>query len=132
MITRNVGFALGFAAFLILVSLAAVLADRQGWIGTGMPDRIVGVLIGLTVAVFSNPAAKRLPGAGDGEARTAAHAAFRRFFALTLVLAGIGYSTVWLFAPVALAPWIAVGVMLAGFVIIGLRGVLGGARAPRG
>ena len=54
MITRSVCFAFGFAAFIILAALAATGADAMGWVPTGFPDRIVGIIMGLTVAVFSH------------------------------------------------------------------------------
>jgi hypothetical protein len=121
MITRSVGFAIGFAAFIILAALAATGANAMGWVPTGFPDRIVGIIMGVTVAVFSNPVAKRLP----GERTDAASAAFRRFFAAVMVVAGLVHSVFWIILPVDLAPWVGIGVMLAGFAIIGLRGLLG-------
>ena len=121
MITRSVCFAFGFAAFIIHAALAAPGADAMGWVPTGFPDRIVGIIMGLTVAVFSNPVAKRLP----GERTDAADAAFKRFFALVMVLAGLLSSLLWLVLPVDLAPWASVSVILSGFVIIGVRRVLG-------
>jgi hypothetical protein len=132
MITRHIGFALGYATLILLVSLAAVVADWQGWIGTGMPDRIVGVVVGITLAVFANPVAKRLPGSDNSASGSPARASVKRFSALVMVLAGIGYCVVWLVAPVEAAPWVAVGIVLAGFATIAVRCMMGRRPTPRG
>jgi len=128
MITRHRSFALGYAAILLLISLTLAFADSQGWIATGMPDRGVGIMVGITVAIFANPVAKRLPGAPGPGAERAGRAAFQRFFGLVMVLAGIGYALVWIFVPVGLAPWAAVSVMMLGFVVILARWAFAGAR----
>ena len=128
MITRHRSFALGYAAILLLISLALAFADSQGWIATGLPDRGVGIMIGITVAIFANPVAKRLPGTPAPGTERAGHAAFQRFFGLVMVLAGIGYALVWIFVPVGLAPWVAVSVMMLGFVVILARRAFAGAR----
>ncbi|MCR9266494.1 MAG: hypothetical protein NXI03_02905 [Alphaproteobacteria bacterium] len=125
MITRNLGFAIGYAVLIILAALAATAANDQGWIPDDMPDRVMGIIAGLTVAVFSNPVAKRLP----GEAAKPGQAAFKRFFARTMVLAGLGHSLVWLFAPIGLAAWIAIAVIVAGFVLIAARALFKGTGA---
>lgn len=126
MITRHIGFAVAYAAILLTVSLSLAFADSQGWVGTGLPDRIIGIMIGITVAVFANPVAKRLPGAPGPETNRPGHAAFQRFTGLVMVLAGIGYALVWVVAPVGLAPWMAVSVVMLGFVIILARRVFAG------
>ena len=77
MITRNLGFAIGYAVLIVLAALSASTASDHGWIPNDMPDRVMGIIAGLTVAVFSNPVAKRLP----GEAAKPGQAAFKRFFA---------------------------------------------------
>lgn len=128
MITRHRSFALGYAAILLLISLALAFADSQDWVGTGMPDRVVGIMIGITVAVFANPVAKRLPGTPASGVKRAGHAAFQRFFGLVMVLAGVGYALVWVFVPVGLAPWAAVSVMMLGLVVILTRWAFAGTR----
>ncbi len=122
MITRNLGFAIGYATFILLAAIAAATANGQGWIPDSMPDRILGIVMGITVAVFANPVAKRLP----GESRGPGQAAFKRFFALVMVLAGLGHSLVWLVAPIELAKWIAICVVLTGFVLIAARALFKG------
>ncbi len=42
-----------------------------------------------------------------------------------MVLAGLLSSLLWLVLPVDLAPWASVSVILTGFVLIGVRRVLG-------
>lgn len=128
MITRQRSFALGYAATLLLISLTFAFADSQDWVATGMPDRVVGIMIGITVAVFANPVAKRLPGTPPPGTQRAGHAAFQRFFGLVMVLAGIGYALVWVVFPVGLAPWVAVSVMMLGFVVILARWLFAGTR----
>lgn len=122
MITRNLGFTIGYAALIILAALAAALANGQGWIPDNMPDRVFGIVMGITIVIFSNPVAKRLP----GEAAKPGQAAFKRFFARTMVLAGLGHSLVWLLAPIGIAAWIAIAVIVAGFVLIAARALLKG------
>ena len=125
MITRNLGFAIGYAVLIVLAALSASTASDHGWIPNDMPDRLMGIIAGLTVAVFSNPVAKRLP----GEAAKPGQAAFKRFFARTMVLAGLAHSLVWLFAPIGLAAWIAIAVIVAGFVLIAARALFKGTGA---
>ena len=125
MITRNLGFAIGYAALILIAAFAAATANGQGWIPDNMPDRMMGIIMGFTVALFSNPVAKRLP----GEAHRPGNAAFRRFFALVMVLAGLGHSLVWLVAPIGLATWMGIAVILAGFVLIAARALFKGTGA---
>lgn len=127
MITRNLGFTIGYAALIILAALAAALANGQGWIPDNMPDRVFGIVMGITIVIFSNPVAKRLP----GEASNPAKAAFKRFFALVMVLAGLGHSLAWLVAPIELANWIAICVVLVGFVLIAARALWKGTGPAR-
>tara|TARA_Y100000052_G_C2876651_1_gene43089 strand:+ start:107 stop:493 length:387 start_codon:yes stop_codon:yes gene_type:complete len=122
MITRNLRFAIGYAAFILIAAILAATARAQGWIPEDMPDRFMGIMMGLMVATFANPVAKRLP----GEKSRPGQAAFKRFFALVMVLAGLGHSLVWLVAPVDLANWIAMSVILVGFVLIAARALFRG------
>jgi hypothetical protein len=125
MITRNVAFSLILAIGFVGICLAATLASSADLVGTDFPDRIAGVGTGLILAMFSNVVAKRITGVPSAGGQGA-----KRFMGLAMVLAGLVYAGAFLLAPVDLAPWIGMAVVVTALIVTALR-FLAGRRPSR-
>ena len=124
MITRNVAFSLILAIGFVGICLAAALAKSADLVSPDFPDRVAGIGTGLILALFSNVLAKRIAGAPSAGQQGA-----RRFMGLAMVLGGLVYAGAFLLAPVDLAPWIGMGVVITAMILTALR-FLAGRAAP--
>ena len=120
MITRNVAFSLILAIGFIGLCLAATLASSADLVSSDFPDRVAGVGTGLILALFSNVLAKRIAGAPSAGKQGA-----KRFMGLAMVLGGLVYAGAFLLAPVDLAPWIGMSVVITAMILTALRFVAG-------
>ena len=127
MITRNVAFSLILAIGFVGLCLAATLASSADLVSPGFPDRVAGVGTGLILALFSNVLAKRITGApSDGKQGA------KRFMGLAMVLGGLAYAGAFLLAPVDLAPWIGMSVVITAMILTALRFLAGRKAFPSG
>ena len=117
MITRSVWFSLGFAAFIILSSLLLVTDFAVSLFGEDWPQRIAGSILGLAAVIYANAGAKRAPEDAGRDEKYPGEFRLRRRTALAITLGGVGYVLAWLFAPIDLAVYAAVIVMLIGLAI---------------
>lgn len=102
--------ALHGAALVIGVS-AALSWLAPTYIAPELSQRMLGLLLGAVVVVYSNDIPKALVSRARPRATAAQDQKARRFAGLSLVLGGIGYDVAWVFAPLDMAGLIGGGVL---------------------
>jgi hypothetical protein len=102
--------ALIWACAMLALALGAAFANKFGYINHDTVLRMTTGAIGLWLAWYGN----RLPKAfvRSAQARQA-----QRVSAWSMVLSGLAYAGLWAFAPIPLATWSGVGVILAGIAV---------------
>jgi hypothetical protein len=106
--TKDLFVGSGWAAAILLVSLAAAFLRAKGYIDHDTTLRVVA-MNGLMVAYYGNRAPKAV--VPDVYARRAT-----RFAGWALVLGGLAYAAFWAFAPLPLAMTIGTGALAAGVI----------------
>ena len=102
--------ALAYVAGMLVVTLGALLARKQGYIDRDMVQRVVFIPIGLWMAWNGNRIPKNVvPHARAGQAQ--------RVAAWSLVLSGLVYAGLFAFAPMPVAMWGGSGAVLTGVVV---------------
>lgn len=92
-------------------------AENLGLVGDDMAQRVIQVMIGLTLAGFANVAPKRIgPQRISREAEARMQTA-RRVGGWALTIAGLAHATLWAFAPVDFAVTAAMVVVASGLLI---------------
>lgn len=102
------GFAWGGS--IVALAIGATLAHKLGYIEADTVHRVIFGSIGLMVAGFGN----RIPKAfvPSAQARRA-----KRVAGWSMVLSGVIYAGMWVFAPIPLATWGGLGAILAGMAV---------------
>lgn len=117
----SIRWSISAAGFLMAVPLAFTLVISFGIteaLGDDLEKRIMGVLFGIIFLLYGNAAPKRpiaLQDAGCSPQRMQAQA---RFAGRMFVLTGLAYTLIWALAPISWALPVAMGVLLAGTVIV--------------
>ena len=102
--------ALAYVAGMLVVTIGATLAHKQGYIDRDTVQRVVFIPIGLWMAWNGNRIPKNVvPHARAGQAQ--------RVAAWSLVLSGLIYAGLWAFAPIPVAIWYGSGAVLAGIAV---------------
>ena len=101
---------LGWAGAMFAVTLAAVVANKLGYIDRETVNRITFGAIGLMVAWYGN----RIP---KSFVRDASARQVQRVAGWSQVLSGLAYAGLWAFAPIQTATWYGTGVILTGVVV---------------
>jgi hypothetical protein len=101
---------LAWGGSIAAVAIGATLARKLGYIDADTVTRVVFGSIGLMVAGFGN----RIPKAfvASAQARRA-----KRVAGWSMVLSGLIYAGMWIFAPIPVASWVGFGAVLAGFAV---------------
>ena len=101
---------LAWGGGVVAVALAATLARKLGYIDNDTVKRLVFGMIGLMIAHFGN----RLPKSvvPNLRARQA-----KRVAGWSLVLSGLVYAALFVFAPIRVAAWVGSGAVLAGIAV---------------
>lgn len=110
---RTLARAMAAAGLIMVISMAAVLIQKLGWIeaGTGeLSERAWGLFMGAMVIAYANVIPKT-----PGSARLQATL---RFSGWVLVLAGTAFSAIWLLAPLNYASTLATWVLFSGLVVV--------------
>lgn len=110
---KDTKFSLAMAGAIIAVGLAAVAANKLGYIDDEATVRLSVGINGLMVAAYGNRMPKAV--APDGCARRAT-----RLGGWAFVLSGLVYAALWTFAPVKVA-----GVVGSAAIIAGLAATVG-------
>jgi hypothetical protein len=106
---RDLLVALGWAGAIVLVSLAARIANNEGYISDDTMLRVVA-MNGLAVAYYGNRIPKTfVPNADARRARWVA--------GWSMVLGGLVYAGFWAFAPLSLAKTVGTGALAVGVLV---------------
>ncbi len=106
------------AAAILGVSAALAWASPE-YLSDDTARRLLGVLLGAVVMVYSNAIPKLL--AARTRCSPAQDQAARRFAGWSLVLGGLAYMLAWIFLPLALAPVLGGGALALGLGLAILR-----------
>jgi hypothetical protein len=98
---------LGLAALQIASALALVGAARLGWISYDLSLRVTMAIIGLVLVIQANAVPKAVAG------RSVNVQAVKRVAGWALVLAGLAYTAIWLFAPLEIAAFASMAAVIA-------------------
>lgn len=101
---------LAWGGAIVALAIGATLANKIGYIGPDTVDRMIFGGIGLMVAGFGN----RIPKAfvAGAHARRA-----RRVAGWSMVLSGLIYAGMWIFAPISVAIWAGFGAIMTGIAV---------------
>ncbi|WP_421785539.1 hypothetical protein [Hyphobacterium sp.] len=113
---RNLYRSLFAAGFSIGIALAFSLGETFNWIPEAASKRTAGVLIGLVLAATGNFLPKAVIPVSARRCHPARAVRAERFVGLVLMMAGIVFAAIWLFAPLEVAK---VGSSFAGLVAFG-------------
>jgi len=103
MLSKPLWSSLVFAAALIFTALAVKYLERLHLLTPDAADRGMQIVIGLTLAAYSNFIPKRLPASPRSEAALERAMSTLRLSGWIFTLAGLGYAAVWVLAPSDLA-----------------------------
>jgi len=112
--------ALLLAGLMLAFTLAVVFADKAGYIGDETSKRAVQVAIGFLVVYCANLAPKTLEPLATA-CDPSRIQSLQRFCGWTLVLAGLGYSLVWLIVPIEHAGVSSMAILGAGVLLVAAR-----------
>jgi len=108
------------AGLILAISLGLSIATSFDLLGSNpeeVSQRVMGVVLGLTLVVMGNFVPKRLKPL-TGTCEPARVQALQRFTGWVFVLAGLTYATLWLVLPVEQADVFSIGVVMAGLVLV--------------
>ncbi len=106
---KEILVALGWAAIMLPLALAAKYAQAHGYIDADMKLRILA-MNGLYIAYLGNSLPKAVvPYAWARQSR--------RFTGWTLVLSGLVFAGLWAFAPIPVAEVVGTGAVFAGVIV---------------
>lgn len=112
------------ASLILVAALAFALANNTGYIA-GEPDeiskRVMGAVFGALLVLFANRAPKNLPPWSDAARDPARRQTLQRFAGWALVLSGLGYSVVWLAAPIAAAAPLSITLVGSALLLVLIR-----------
>jgi hypothetical protein len=106
---KEIVTALAWAGGILLLSLAAKVAQRHGYIDSDTMLRMAA-MNGVVIVYYGNLVPKAV--APSASARQSA-----RFAGWTLVLSGLVYAGFWAFAPIPLAMTAGTGALAAGVIV---------------
>jgi hypothetical protein len=109
------------AAALILGTSALLSWLAPAYISVELSQRLLGVMLGAVVVVYSNAIPKALGAYARLRCSPAQEQAAARFAGWSLVLGGIGYMLASLLAPIGIATLIAGGLLALGLLLAVLR-----------
>ena len=101
---------LAWGGSIVALAIGATLAHKFGYVEADTVHRVIFGSIGLMVAGFGN----RIPKAfvASAKARRA-----QRVAGWSMVLSGLSYAGLWVFAPMPVATWGGFGAILAGIAV---------------
>jgi hypothetical protein len=101
---------LAWGGSIVALAIGATLARKLGYVEADTVNRVVFGSIGLMVAGFGN----RIPKAfvASAQVRRA-----KRVAGWSMVLSGLIYAGMWVFAPIPVASWGGFGAVLAGIAV---------------
>ena len=102
--------ALIWAAAMLVLALAATTAHKLGYISDDMVRRPVTAVFGLWMVWYGNRIPKRL-------APSACALQAQRVSAWSMILSGIVYTGLWVFAPIETALWVGTAVVFGGIIV---------------
>ena len=124
--TKAIRTAVVMAGAMLVSSAALVLMRKLGAIDHEMSTRLLSASFGLMVAFQGNAIPKTLTALRADRDREARAQACRRRTGWTFLIAGLGYSAVWLLLPLPLAVPVSMAVL-----VIGIAGPLGWTKLRR-
>lgn len=104
--------------------LGVVAALKYSPVEGDLVRRIVGVMSGALVVFYSNYVPKKLIPLAAMRCNPATEQALRRFAGMSMVLGGLGYMLVWMFAPLASAALLGIAVLAGAMALVAVRCVL--------
>lgn len=124
--------ALIVAAMFLAITLAALYAEKAGYISDETSKRAASIAAGLLVVYYANLVPKTLERRAAGCSLEKVQAA-QRFSGWTLLLGGLGYSLSWLLLPFEHARAVAMVTLATAVVIVAARCVwlYSGAKSAR-
>jgi hypothetical protein len=108
------------AALIIGASAALSFASPQ-YISDELARRLVGVMLGLVVVIFANSAPKALTPFASMNCDPATEQALRRFTAWAIVVGGLGFAAIWMFAPLETVKLLSITFLGSALVLVALR-----------
>jgi len=109
------------AGFLLGLALALTIAQVFDVTDASMSDRINSAIIGLIMVIIGNSLPKTLESTDQQKCTYSTEQKLKRFAGWTFVIAGLGYSLIWMFAPIAIAGELAMYVMGLGVALIAMK-----------
>ena len=101
------------AAALILKDLTSI-----GYIEDEGSKRLMRISLGILLVVIGNMIPKSAEPLSGGCCEPSREQSLRRFTGWTFVFAGLGFSTVWLFAPIEVASTVSIYIIIASFLLV--------------
>ena len=101
------------AAALILKYLTSI-----GYIEDEGSKRLMRISLGILLVVIGNMIPKSAEPLSGGCCEPSREQSLRRFTGWTFVFAGLGFSTVWLFAPIEVASTVSTYIVIASFSLV--------------
>ncbi len=118
-VTRPIVHALGFAALMLAVSLAAKLAFMVGWVDDAeLSQRLAMVVFGAFYIFTGNVLPKTLTPLASLRCSAAATQSLHRLIGWTQVLTGLTMALAWIALPTDTAQTITVVAMIGGLLIM--------------
>ena len=112
MTSRNLGWSLLVAGVVLIASVAVVLFRKAGVVDGDAAIRLSMVVTGAIIVFYGNLAPKASP------KRTPRGIAIRRFSGWAIVLGGLANIVIWTFAPMSVAPFLAMAPLIAAALAI--------------
>ncbi len=107
---RELTEGLAWGGGIVALAIVATVAHKLGYIETDTAKRVIFGSVGLMVAGFGN----RIPKAFVASTQ-ARHA--KRVAGWSMVLSGLIYAAMWIFAPIPVATWGGFGAIVAGIAV---------------
>lgn len=101
--------------------LGVTAAFKFSPIDGDLTRRIVGIMTGALVVFYSNYVPKKLKPLAAMRCNPATEQALRRFTGMSMVLGGLGYILVWMFAPLESAALLGGAVVATALLLVAIR-----------
>jgi hypothetical protein len=112
MTTNRITFNLALGGLLLAVAAGLAYARKLGVVGAEAPARGTMVLIGMLLVLYANVIPKSV------SQHSAKGQSVQRVAGWTFVLAGLGYASIWAFAPIGTAAVTSMSAVGIGFLCV--------------
>lgn len=115
---KQIQRALMGAALLLAVSFGVKYLAANGTIDAETSKRATQAIIGLVLVVSGNSIPKKLESSCGKECVSTRTQSLQRFAGWTFVIAGLGYSAIWLTTPLPIASTLSISIVATALVLV--------------